>query len=586
MKTEIQESEAGQMILFALFFLLVLVTASTALVGYTTLQIKGSRQAYSQTQAQALAEAGIEKAIYELNQNGNYAGESNTSLGAGTFSITIASIDGNNKRITATGYVPNSSAPVSSKTIKATATIDATTVAFNFGVQVGVGGMTMDNQTVVNGNIFSNGNISGSGTITGDAIVAAGTAATADQEWTVQTSDFAFGNSAARHDVAQSFSPTITGQLNKIKLYLKKVGNPSNLVFRVVTDDTNEPSRNDLATGTMAASLVTANYGWIEGTFSSAPALTSGQKYWLMVSANIDSSNYYVLGLDGANGYANQKGVYSDDWDTGNPDWDNANGDFNFQTYMAGVTTSLAGVRVDGDVYADSLIDCDVGGDAYYLNNDSCEVDGTEFPGTPPQGPQALPVSDAQIIEWKGTASDGGTIAGPYVVEGAETLGPSKIDGDLTVNGVLTLSGPVWVKGNVIINNGSTLQVDAALGNNGAILLADDPINQATKGLITISNNAILRGNNNPNSYPMLLSTKSTGTAIDLGNNSTGVIYYASQAKIDVSNLAGASQLTGYAIHLNENSSVTYATGLQSATFSNGPGGSWAFLSGSYVIID
>ncbi|MFB3896214.1 MAG: hypothetical protein ACE14V_07925 [bacterium] len=54
--------------------------------------------AYHNTQALNLAEAGVEKAIYELNHTGgSYTGEKNTSLGAGKFTVTVKSGQGGYK---------------------------------------------------------------------------------------------------------------------------------------------------------------------------------------------------------------------------------------------------------------------------------------------------------------------------------------------------------------------------------------------------------------------------------------------------------------------------------------------------------
>ncbi len=66
---------------------------STAVWGYTTLQVKASRQSVLRTQVLHLAEAGLDKAVSQLNLNQSYTGEANTAFGAGTFTTTISSID-------------------------------------------------------------------------------------------------------------------------------------------------------------------------------------------------------------------------------------------------------------------------------------------------------------------------------------------------------------------------------------------------------------------------------------------------------------------------------------------------------------
>jgi hypothetical protein len=100
-----------------------------------------------------------------------------------------------------------------------------------------------------------------------------------------------------------------------------------------------------------------------------------------------------------------------------------------------------------------------------------------------------------------------------------------------------------------------------------------------------VANNTIVEGNGNPNSYPMIMTTCSNQTAaMMIANNAVSAIYYAPNGTIKVSQNAGANQITGKYIHLEENAIVTYQNGLQNANFANGPGGSWVFSPGSYVI--
>ena len=585
------KNQNGYIILFSLAFMGIMLLLSAALMGYTTLNLKSSRIFYVQNQALYLAEAGIDKAIYQLNQSSSYTGESNTALGPGEFTVTVATIDSNTKRITATGYVPNSSKPTAVKTIKANATIDTTMIAFNNGVQVGLGGLQMDNNSKIIGNVFSNGNITGgNGSTTNDIIIAVGTSGTPDEQWAVHNNDFSFGNTSSRHDVAQSFKPSVTNTLNKAQFYIKKVGNPGDLTAILLTDDSGDPSRTDLASANIAASLVTTSYGWIEAAFSGAPNLTSGTTYWLMLSAaSINSSNYYVWGSDNNNGYGNGVGKYSDNWDTGNPSWTDVGGDLNYKTFMGGVTTYFdAGIKVGGNLTATEIRDCgEVMGTAYYGSVfNSCTASSTVSGSTAP-GPEPMPISQAQIDDWKQTAEDEDLISGNYTISGTETLGPIKIDGDLTLgnSATLYLTGPVWVKGNILIDNLAAIRMDASLGNTGTVLLADNLDNPSGSGIVNIYNNAIVEGNGNPNSYPVILTTSTNNVAaMTIANNSTAAIYYAPNGTIEVSQNAGANQITANKIHLDENAVITYQNGLQNAGFSNGPGGSWAFLPGSYVI--
>lgn len=569
--------QSGYLLIVTLVFFSVLFVLSVAFVESTVVYTKFERHAVASAQALALAEAGIDKAVYELNQSASYTGESDTALDPGTFTVSVSTVDGNTKAITATGYVPNDSSPAASRTVKATVAIDSDTASFRFGVQVGEGGLVMDNNAQINGSIFSNGNVSGSGIITGDASVAVGTSAVSDQEWTVQNADFAVGSIAAREDAAQSSIPSTGGTLNKVGLYLKKVGNPGDLTFRLVTESGANPSKTTLGSGTIAASLVTANYGWIDGYFASSPTLSSGTKYWLMLNAPaVNASNYYVWGQDTADGYVSNTGKYSANWNAGSPVWNAAGGDFDFKTYMNGVTTSLSGVTVQGNATSTSMSSCTVSGHGYYGTNSGCTI-GTSHPNSTAAAPQAMPISDSQIADWKAAAEAGGS-QGDTTINGTVSLGPRKILGNLVVNGTLTMTGPVWVTGTVTVGNNAAIRAGLSVGNASVALVTD--------GTAAFSNNVIVAGNGNAGSFVLVLSTSNSASALAIGNNVNGGMYYTSAGTIDVSNNASTTQLTGYAIHLNNNAVVNYASGLQSLTFSSGPGGSWAFVPGTYVIVE
>lgn len=578
--------QSGYILILGIVVMGILVVMSGVLWGYTTLQLKSGRQAVAKTQALHIAEAGIDKAISQLNTNSAFTGETTVALSGGSYTTTVSSIDSNNKQITSTAYVPDSVNPVAQTTIKVNVTIDLSSVAFNFGVQVGAGGLQMDNNSQVNGNVYSNGDITGGNAIiTGDATVAGGGSATVDQQCTTNNADFQF-NQTDRRDVAQKFTPTTSGALSKISAYIKKTGSPSDITVRIMTDSSGSPTKTQVGgSGTISSSSVTTSYGWIDATFSSTPTLTSGTDYWLMLDTSSSTSNYYTWAKTSSDSTCSGTGKYSTNWNVSSPVWTAASADYNFKTYMGGIATKLTNVTVNGNARANILQSCSVGGNAYFDTTNTCSVGGTSYSGTPDSPQEAMPISQAQIDEWKDTAVSGGTTSGPYTVNGNVTMGPQKISGNLTVNGTLYLTGPIWVEGDIILSNNSAVRVDVSLGNAGTVLLADNPSNQSGSGLVTVNNNVIIAGNNNPNSYAMLVSTK-TGTAMNISNNAAGAIFYSPNGTVEVSNNAGGAQITGYGIHLNNNATVTYSIGLQNTTFANGPGGAWAIVAGSYIIID
>src|SRR5579884_4341087 len=130
-----QNRQNGQILILALLFLAILLTASTALVGYTTLQLQAQRQTNYQRQALDLAEAGVDEALYQLNQNANYTGETGTALGSGQFTTTVTTLDFNDKQITSTGYIPNNVNPVETKSVSVVANLNSSVVSLHYGIQ-------------------------------------------------------------------------------------------------------------------------------------------------------------------------------------------------------------------------------------------------------------------------------------------------------------------------------------------------------------------------------------------------------------------------------------------------------------------
>lgn len=151
----------GQILLLALVFAGIFMTVSTALVGQVTSYGRSERTVVAATQALVIAEGALDEAAYQLNQNPSYSGETNTPLGSGVFAITVSSIDSKTKRITATGYVPNSQQPTAIKIIKADVGIDDSVISFHYGIQSGNGGFFMENSSTVTGNVFSSGSVIG-----------------------------------------------------------------------------------------------------------------------------------------------------------------------------------------------------------------------------------------------------------------------------------------------------------------------------------------------------------------------------------------------------------------------------------------
>ncbi|MDP3962880.1 MAG: choice-of-anchor R domain-containing protein, partial [bacterium] len=577
---------------------------------------KIARNALHAVKSFATGESGLEDILYRIKFSKQYNATETLSLNNGSATISSAA-SANEVFATSTGDVSGHIRRLGTYLQKSTSEVE-----FHYGVQVGEGGLVMENNSRVYGNVYSNGSIIGSpgAKITNDVWVAGGTQGVPNQEWTATTADFQFGRRIGSNDqldIAQSFQTSTTAPINKISLYLKKVGVPPNVTVQINKNNGSEPGKNGadiITSGTLSANLVTANYAWVDVTFTSAPTLTASTTYWLLIDAARDDSNYWVIGLDGADAYPYGTGKWSPNWGAGNPTWNAAGGDFTFQIWMGGVETSIEGMVIggnahahrienttvtssafsvifidstaNGDVSTDVLQDCSssIDGDAAYNTKVNCTVDGVEttpnsqVPADPP--PQNMPISQGQMDQLEDDAAAGGILNGDFTPGSSTSIGPKVINGnlDLTANGVvLTLTGTVHVKGYVDISNGSTVQLDSSYGAESGVLLADS--------WIEIANNGIFRGSGQSGSYVMLLSfsdclgsggsCSTNDAAIELHNNALGAIFYAAGGLIYVHNGVNATELTGYKMQLIQTASITYEQGLANAQFSAGPGASW-----------
>lgn len=436
----------------SIIFMTLILLLSGSLIGYTTFHVSGERQGRAREQALNLAEAGIERSLYQLNYGvgSGYTGEVNFNFGGGVTDITVATISGSRKRATATSYVPDKANPRARRVVETEFNVTSTVIAFNYGVQVGAGGLEMDNNARVNGSVYSNGIIDGANgaRITGDA-----------------------------------YSAGATGR-----------------IFDRLQIDGN------------------------------------GHAHTINLNVGIGGSAY---------GY------------------------------------NLDQVTVGGNALAYSISNCTIGGNASYTTKTSCTIGGTQttpYSGEPDPPILDFPISDSQINDWKTQAAGGGTISGNYTLTNGATgsLGPRKITGNLTLsnNAILTLTGPLWVVGTVSVSNNAIIRLDPGYGDTSEVIISDNSVD--------VSNNAIFQ-KAGLNSYILMITTKTGSDAFEVSNNADSLIVYAPNGGVEISNNAILREVTAYELELENNSQVTYETGLADVEFSGGPGGAWGFIRGTRV---
>lgn len=589
--------------------ILVLVFITLGVVLFTVLSIIGGAQIYYQNAlysanaetATALAEAGVDKALASLNKTGgSYSGEPETFLGVGSYSVTVTSIDAASKLIEATGYVPNKDAAKVKRTIKISAS-RGIGIAFNYGIQVGEGGLELGNINTVKGTIYSNGSIimGNDNVITGGAWVAAGIAPFADQQTDCTESncrDYLFGRNVDgqdRLDVGMSFKPSFTDKIRKVSLKIKKIQNPPDVVVRIMEDDNGKPKKNGvLATGTLLSSKVTDQYPTegIDVTFSSNPTLSAGITYWIMIDTSADTNNYWSWQYDLAQSYNNGQPAWSANWSTGNPVWNNFSWDLSFKVYLGGTVNSLTsgnGTVIQGDAYANTINGLIINGDAYYQSISNSIVGGSAcpnsncYPGSEDPSPQSFPISEANIAAWKNEAESAGPIPLPSCGSPVP-WGPGKYTGDLTLGNYcnIIVNTPIWITGNVNLGNDNKFTLDSSNGTGSGIIVIE--------GQAAMGNHNKLLGTGVGNSILVLLTTYDSRTnnnnAITIGNIGNTGVFYADKGIIDPGNQNNFKEITAWKLKLTNESIIDYETGLASILFSSGPGGVYSLVKGTYQV--
>lgn len=591
-------------------FLLAIIVMGLVMIN--TLVIIGGALTFSQNskysidswQATNLAEAGIDQAVAAYNSSaGSYNPnpDEEIPIGDGTYTVAISSLSQSIKVIEATGYIPNKENPKSKRVVKIQVA-KGVGVAFNYGVQVGDGGLYMEQQGLINGSIYSNGNIviDQQSDITGSVFVAGGAQPVADQETDClnpNCQDFIFGKSVGGNsqlDIAQSFQPTTTEVINKVALKLKKFVNPSNITVRILADNDGSPNKNQVLTsGTLNASAVTSTYGFIDVAFLASPTLTQDTTYWIVVDTSNNPNDYWAWSTDTLQSYTRGAAKWSANWQAGNPTWNSISGDLGFKVYMGGVNTYLRGaneVVIGGDAHANTLQDLEISKDAYYQTSSAITA-ANYYPNSADPPPIALPISKANIDEWKDQA-DGNNQPDDKVFTGDITNCPSTLVSGKYVGNItlpdhcnVTILTPIWITGNFTMNQQSKIRLDSSYGAASGNFIVDGQVSidqqnhlQGSCGLDTCINGSylILISEFNSKDDPQ---ERNAIHIIQQGN--TGVLY-SNLGTIRVDQQNDFGEITAWKVSLGQQMILTYDQGLAGAFFSSGPSGSFSVIKGSY----
>lgn len=616
-------NKKGQTLLLVIVFLGIILLISLSLVNYALNHRTVSRIVYSDTKAVNLAEAGIDKAVWCLNHAAEcpagYSGETN-NLGSGQYTTNVVSV-GQNYTVTSTGLVNGRT-----KILKVTVSQKATPVnaSFFYGVQIGVGGIDMENNTSIQGVGVAKGNIYAMGTvqatqnqskteITGDAILAL-SSPTQDVSCDPAVNPLntlSIGSANGTRYLAQSFVPATTEKMYSFDLKIAKHNSPTTTItMHIYSDSGNNPGSPITGSGQQINATIPNDSpggwenGWTTQVFNpnTNPILQAGVKYWLVLVVSGSSSTKYwnvVRGADDTTYLNNTAKLDSDT--TAMPLACTGGCDIAFRTNMGGITPTLKIGTIGGNAYSHTIDGGTIGGKAYYqtlLNtvqanggSSTCHVGDNGpwcFGNSTDQPPQNMPISSAQIAQLEANAADGGTEPTNCTISGGtainpKLIGPKKYDCDVTISDYATLNGTVWVNGNLTLSIGSTIKLANGYGSNSGVIIADYVSDPTSKGTIYFNNNTSWIGNDTPGTYIMGISNykdpSGINDAVSIRNNLGAGIIYAPNGKVSINNGSSVKEVSAQKLFLSQNSSITYETGLASIIFTNGPGGSWAVQS-------
>lgn len=578
---KINKKNGYALITAVVFFLSATSVFVFGAVGTAIREISISRDVLKGKESYFLSESGMEDAIYRLKKGKQISTSETLNLNGNSVNTVITSISGG-KEIISEGEDDGYIRKVKTKVLAGTG------VAFNYGVQTGQGGFFLGGGSMVNGNVYSNGSIisTDGAEITGSAIAANVSAMIADQKNespSVPPYSILFAKENATQDFGQSFEVSASDKLNKISFYIKKVGNPSGATVRVLSGSL---TGTEIANGSLNSSLVTANYGWVNVAMNSNPVLNIGTTYWIMIDGSANASNYYIIGANSSYDNGQAKIGRNSTWINTTP----TGLDGYFAVYIGGTESKIGGgtwagaIRVGGDAWANTVTGAFVTGALYCQsginNNKVCNTSKTD------PSPQNMPISDGNIDVWKDEALSGGTYNGNYSVGWAgATIGPKKINGNLTISGggILNITGTLWVTGNIILGGGGQIKLSSSYGVNSGIIVVDGTTNLGGGGGIN--------GSGQTGSYILIVSTSvcdgvstcGTTPAILVGGGASAVILNAQNGTINIGGGANLKEATANKITLSGGAVINYESGLADIKFTSGPSGGYTINSWNEV---
>lgn len=200
------------------------------------------------------------------------------------------------------------------------------------------------------------------------------------------------------------------------------------------------------------------------------------------------------------------------------------------------------------------------------------------------------PLPNFDYNYWEDKADDGGETTCPCTITNIQDIGPKKYIGDLTIssNAIVTMKGAIWVTGNLIVTGGNTkLDLDESFGTNGTVVVLDGVAGGGSGGgTVTVDSNATI-DTTSQGGYILIATSSAKNLSEDPAVNissggATGIFYALNGMARMTSGNTDVKSIISNGLSMANNTTMAYDTGLASAVFSTGPGGSWQTRKGTY----
>ncbi|EKD62560.1 MAG: hypothetical protein ACD_52C00128G0003 [uncultured bacterium] len=251
--------------------------------------------------------------------------------------------------------------------------------------------------------------------------------------------------------------------------------------------------------------------------------------------------------------------------------------------------STITGSGGVGNVYSNGNITGSgssvITGDAFAVGTISSPdpwVQGTKQAGATPMD---MPVKEADLPAfyqyWKTKANinnDPITCSPTCTISSDTSIGPQQYNGNLVIsnNAIVTMNGPVYVTGNFsMTQGGTTLQLNPSFGSFGTTFIADGTIDLRQGG-------KFLPTSANPKGYILVVTTSTLPNAVSINQSGETAIFYALSGGAELEQSAGVTSLVANHVEMENSATLTYDSGLSSASFTSGPGASWVIKKGTY----